>query len=127
VTRLRTTLTLVAILALGATGTVAATGRSSLSQGHTFKLAGHTTRTFRVGYPEALKYGRSRYWGTVRIILPGPGPHRSAPERHRVHILSRVSCEGGSDFCVRVRNSNPGSTRPVRVRVVATTELPPHP
>ena len=102
------------VLLLGGSLALAATGRTTLRHTRIFSLARGTTRTLSVGYPDALKYGRSRYSGSVKVL-----------ESPRViHILSRGSCDGGSDFCVRVRNSS-ASRDPARIRVTATTELPP--
>lgn len=103
----------------------AATYRSSLSEGRTFRLKAETTRTFRAGYPDALKYGRSKYSGRVRILMPSPSAHGGAPSLAEVHVVSKGACEGGSDFCARVDNSNRVGTAAVRVRVSATTKLPP--
>ena len=114
------------VLALGvASAAGAATDRATLTAARTFRLEAGGVRTFRVAYPDALKYGRSRYSGRVRILMPAAGAPRSGPSLQKVHILSRGSCLGGSDFCARVRNSNATGTAAVRVRIRATTELPP--
>ena len=78
-----------------------------------------------MAYPDALKYGGSRYSGRVRILMPTAGAYASMPSLNKVHVLSRGPCQGGSEFCARVRNSNRTGTAAVRVRVAASTELPP--
>jgi hypothetical protein len=89
-------------------------------------LAAGKTRTFDVGYPDALKYGGASYSGSVRLMPPAScGPRNNpCPRLDRVHVLSKSSCEGGSDFCARVRNSNARGTVSYGVRLTATTELP---
>ena len=118
----------IGVILLAVTGAAVASAagvRKFLSASHTFRLTGGKTRTFRVGYPDALKYGRSRYSGRLTILMPSSGEQGSTPLRRKVHILSRGSCEGGSDYCARVRNSNAAATDAVQVRIRATTELPP--
>jgi hypothetical protein len=109
---------------MGGSIALAATGRITLRHTRIFSLARGTTPTLRVGYPDALKYGRSRYSGGVRVLQEPPGNNGGGPPARDIHILSRGSCEGGSDFCVRVRNSS-ASRDPARIRVTAQTELPP--
>jgi hypothetical protein len=123
--RSRLALSLLGLFALTSAVALAATGRTTLRNTHSFALSGGTTRTLRAGYPDALKYGRSKYSGTVRLSQPPSGSRGGGPSLHEVHILSRGSCEGGSEFCVRVRNSNPHGNAAVNVRITARTELPP--
>jgi hypothetical protein len=125
VARIRLALSLLGLFALTTSLAVAATGRTTLRNTHTFALSGRITRTLRVAYPDALKYGGSKYSGSVRLLPPAAAARGGRPSLHRVHILSRGSCEGGSDFCVRVRNSNSRSKAAVDVRITARTKLPP--
>lgn len=113
------------LVVAGASSAGAAADRATLAAGRTFRLKAGGVRTFRVAYPDALKYGGSKYSGRVRILMPAAGAPGSRPSLQKVQVLSRGACLGGSDFCARVRNSNPSGTAAVRVRIVATTELPP--
>lgn len=97
----------------------------TLHKTKTFKLASAKTKTFKVGYPDALKYSGSTYSGKVKILPPAKGSKGKKPTLGKVKILSQGSCLGGSDFCVKVRNGNSASAAAVRVRVTATTKLPP--
>jgi hypothetical protein len=124
VARIRVTIGVPVALLLGGSLALAATGRITLRHTRTFSVARGSTRTLRVGYPDALRYGRSRYSGKVRVLQEPPGNHGGGPSPSDVHVLSRGSCEGGSDFCVRVRNSS-ASRDPAQIRVTAQTELPP--
>ena len=117
-------LSFLAVIAAGGAVASARPTRRTLRHTHTFTLAAGTTRTLRVAYPDALKYGRSKYAGKVRTLTPAHARPGSTPSLSRVHILSRTSCQGGSDLCARVRNGNPRATAAVRVRVTAITELP---
>lgn len=115
---------LLVLLTAGTAVAGAATDRTIQST-RTFRQKAQSTRTFRVAYPDALKYGGSRYSGRVRILPPRARASGSKPSLRKVHILSQGSCQGGSEFCARVRNTNPTGTAAVRVRVIARTELPP--
>lgn len=103
--------------ALAATGTIATKQR-------VFKLKAAKTSRFTVAYPDALEFGTAQYSGRVQILGPARGSHGAKPVLAKVHVLSKGSCLGGSDFCVRVRNGNAGGTAAVRVRITATTRLP---
>jgi hypothetical protein len=50
--------------------------------------------------------------------------HGTKPALAKVHILSKSSCLGESDLCVKVRNRNRAGTAPVRVRITAYSQLP---
>jgi hypothetical protein len=126
----RTGFTLSLVVVLVAVGAVAS---AEAIQGHvpqklhhnrTFFLAAGRTRTFKVSYREALKFGRSKYSGRV-VILRACRPRKPCPEFTKVHVLGKGSCFGGSDFCARVRNDNRSGTQAVGVRVSAITKLPP--
>ena len=86
-----------------------------------FILAPGATRTVSIVYPEALKYANARYSGRVQIGLRPASHGRAAPKRQLVHILSQGSTLGGSEFTVRVRNSNAANTVPVRIIVRVST------
>jgi hypothetical protein len=90
----------------------------------TFALAGGSTRSLEVPYPDALEFGGSKYTGTVRILPPGAGARGGRPSLAKVAILRRGSILGGSDYRATVHNQNPPGTAPVRVQITATTQLP---
>lgn len=115
------------VVLLVASGAVAAAapGRRVLHNTRTFVLASRTTRTFALLYPDALKYGDSTYSGKVRLRASTGGAHRQRPSLAKVRVLSSGSCVGGSEFCARVRNGNARGTASTRVRITATTVLPP--
>jgi hypothetical protein len=123
--RSRLAVAVLVVMALGAGVASAASERTTLHRSRTFRLAAGRTRTFKVGYPDALKYGGSKYSGSVVFLFPHHTYATAASARSKVHVLSKGSCDGGSDFCARVRNSYPSGTRPVFVRVTAITELAP--
>ncbi len=93
---------------------VSASARTRKTTARTFTLPGHTTRTFTVGYPVALKYKGARYSCTVRVSGLG---------RRYVRILSRGSALGGSVCRVRARNNAklPSLDTTARLRVTTTT------
>lgn len=117
---------MLAVLVLGGAVASAAPERTTLHRTRTFMLAAGKTRTFSLAYPDALKYGGSKYSGNVtRNPPPSCGPRKNpCPRRAKVHVLSKGSCDGGSDFCARVRNSNAVGTAAFAVRLTARTELP---
>ncbi len=92
----------------------ASAAKTRRSTARTFTLPGHTTRTFNVGYPVALKYKGARYSCTVRVSGLGS---------RYVRILSRGSAQGGSVCRVRARNNAklPSLDTTARLRVTATT------
>ncbi len=122
--RLRT-LTIALLLALASAGTALAVHRITLHNTKTFTLAAGKTQTFKVAYPDALKFGGSTYSGKVQILPPAKNARGSKPTLTKVRVLTRGSVAGGSAFAVRVRNGNRAGTAAVRVRVTATTVLPP--
>jgi hypothetical protein len=122
--RLRTLIVGLLLLAVG-TGTAVAASGTTLHTTKTFSLKADQTRTFKVTYPDALKYGKSKYSGKVQILRPTNGAHGSQPSLRKVHILSKGSCVGGSVLCVKVRDGNKAGTAAVRVKITATTQLPP--
>ena len=108
---------LVAVLAVAAVAVAA--GPITLHKTKTFKLKSNTTKTYKVGYPDALKYKKSKYSGKVKLVANGKKPAKLA----KVKILSKGSCLGGSTFCVKVRNNDNKGRSPVTVKVTATTKL----
>lgn len=108
---------------LACAASAAAASTYTLYRTHVFSLAGGKTRSLKVAYPDALKYGGSKYSGKVKILPPAAGAR--SPSLQKVHVLSKHSCLGGSDFCVKVRNDNSSSTAPVHVKVETKTQLPP--
>ncbi len=122
--RLRT-VTIALLLALTVAGTAAAVHRITLHNTKTFTVGAGKTQTFKVAYPDALKFGGSTYSGTVRILPPSKTARGSTPSLAEVRVLSKGPSLGGSVFAVKVRNGNNAGTAPVRVRVTATTVLPP--
>lgn len=99
--------------------------RVTLQNTQTFTVAAGQTKTFMVGYPDALKYGGSKYSGNVQILTPLYPSGITPPSLGKVKILSKGSCLGGSDYCASVRNANKTGTARVGVRITTTTELPP--
>ena len=118
--RVRRRLTAVTVLvcALALTGApaalISASAKTRRSNARTFTLPGHTTRTFTIGYPAALKHKGARYTCTVGVSGLG---------RRYVRILSRGSALGGSVCRVRARNNAklPSLDPTARLRITATT------
>lgn len=125
--RTRFIIALLVVLVAGAAVASAASERKTLRHSRTFSLRAGKTRTFKVGYPDGLKYGGSKYSGAVSVVPPPScGPRNNpCPKPRKVHVLSKGSCDGASDFCVRVRNTNASATTSFFVCVTAITELPP--
>lgn len=96
----------------GALGAAPAQAAHVKHHTETVTLPAHATRTYRLVYPDALRYGDQRYSGTVRTLGRGTA---------RVRVLSQGSALGGSELRVRVRNDN---RFPVRLRITATTRRP---
>jgi hypothetical protein len=117
-----------------ATTAALATTAITLRKTKTFTLRSGKTKTFKVAYPDGLTYARSKYSGKVTILAPAPGVRGVKPSLKKVHVLSKstgcalgatgCSCPGGGYFCATVKNANKG-TAPIRVRITATTRLPP--
>lgn len=132
--RRRTLIPALLSLMLGATVALATTG-ITLHKTKTFKLAAGKTQTFKVAYPDGLTYAGSKYSGKVKILAPALGAMGSKPSLKKVHVLSKskgcalgatgCSCPGGGYFCATVKNGNKSATAAVRVRITATTKLPP--
>jgi hypothetical protein len=122
--RLRT-LFISLLLTLAAAGTALAVHRITLHNTKNFTLAAGKTQTFKVSYPDALKFGGSTYSGRAQILPPATNAHGARPSVSKVRVLSKGSAAGGSAFAVKVRNGNRPGTAPVRVRITATTVLPP--
>jgi hypothetical protein len=120
--RLRT-LIVALLLALTSAGAALALHRITLHNTKTFTLAAGKTQTFKVAYPDALKYGGSTYSGKTQILPPAK--NGAEPTLTKVRVRTRGSVAGGSAFAVKVHNGNPAGTAAVRVRVTATTVLPP--
>ncbi len=102
----------VGVLSCGAgAATALAAGGKVLHQSGTYSVAAGKSRSVAVPFPDALEYGGSRYSGSVRILSSSGG----------FKILSRGSCLGGSEYCVKVHN---GGRATARFKVTATTRLP---
>jgi hypothetical protein len=123
--RLRVRFTAVAVLACATalTGAPAALSSASaathrISNTKTFTLPAHTTKTFTVRYPFALKFAGAKYSCTARVSGLG---------KRFVKILSRGSALGGTVCRVTARNNAklPSLDTTAKVRVRATTTLPP--
>jgi hypothetical protein len=82
----------------------------------TFILPAHTTKTFQVGYPLALKFKGARY--SCRAAVSGLG-------KGYVKILSRGSALGGTVCRVKARNDAmlPSLDTTASLKVIATTTL----
>jgi hypothetical protein len=118
-------LIITSLLTVALAGSATAAHRITLHNTKTFTLAAGKTKTFKVEYPDALKYGGSAYSGKVHILTPVRGAQGSTPSLTKVHVLNEGPAFGGSVFAVMVHNANRAGTAPVRVRVTATTVLPP--
>jgi len=86
----------------------------------TFALPASSTRTFAVGFPDALKFGSSTYGGDVTIRATSQAGLR-APALGKVKVLRQAPALGGSVYQVTVSNANPFGTAPVSVIVTAIT------
>jgi hypothetical protein len=118
---------LVAAVALAGAGSALAARSVIKTQAGFFNVPAQRTRTLSVPYPDALEYGNARYSGRWIVLPPLPGAKGRKPSIGDVKVLSAGEAEGGSLFRVRVRNSNPAGTAPVRLEVIATTVEPlPH-
>jgi len=103
-------------------GVAAAATTHTQSASRTFTVRSQTTATLTFGFPFALKYANAKYTGRVRILPPARVARgQTRPRLSLVRVLSRGSAEGGSVYRVRVRDGNPASAAPVRVRLTTTT------
>jgi hypothetical protein len=93
-----------------------AAAKTPKSNSKTFILPAHTTKTFQVGYPLALKLKGARY--TCRATLSGLG-------KGYVKILSRGSALSGTVCRVKARNNAmlPSLDTTANVKVIATTTV----
>jgi hypothetical protein len=93
-----------------------AAAKTPKSNSKTFILPAHTTKTFQVRYPSALKFGGATY--SCRATVSGLG-------KRFVKILSRGSALGGSVCRVKARNSAqlPSLDTTANIKVTATTTL----
>ena len=92
----------------------ASAAKTRKSKSKTFTLPAHTTKTFNVGYPFALKYKNAKYTCTAKVSGLG---------KKNVKILRRGSALGGSVCRVKARNNAkiPSIDTTAKVRVTATT------
>jgi hypothetical protein len=99
---------------------VPAAAKTTLRKTKTFTLHAHTTKTFNVAYPAALKYKGAKYGCTV--VVSGPG-------KSGVKILSKGSALGGSVCRVKARNSNKfeDPLEDAKLKITATTTYCAHP
>jgi hypothetical protein len=93
-----------------------AAAKTPKSNSKTFILPAHTTKTFQVGYPFALKFKGAKY--SCRATVSGLG-------KGYVKILSRGSAVGGTVCRVQARNNAmlPSLDTTANVKVIATTTL----
>jgi hypothetical protein len=93
-----------------------AAAKTPKSNSKTFILPAHTTKTFQVRYPSALKFGGATY--SCRATVSGLG-------KRFVKILSRGSALGGSVCRVKARNNAqlPSLDTTANIKVTATTTL----
>lgn len=103
-----------AVLGAALTAPAAVAAKTRLSRSKTFILHAHTTKTFDVGYPAALRYPRAKYSCTVKVSGPG---------RSGVKILFRGSALGGTVCRVKARNRNKfeDPLDDAKIKVTATT------
>ena len=122
---MRTRAIAIALLALvpGAGLALAATG-TTLHAVKTYSLAAVRTKTFSVGYPDALEFGGARYSGSVKLLAPAGSAHGSRPSLRKVHVKDAGSTLGDSQYSATIENDNPAGSAPIRVRITATTVLP---
>ena len=101
-----------AVLAVVLTAPAGATTR--LSKSRTFTLHAHSTSTYNIPYPAALKFRGARY--SCKVAVSGPG-------KRGVRILSRGSALGGTVCRVKARNTNKfeDPLDDAKVKVTATT------
>lgn len=101
-----------AVLAVVLTAPAGATTR--LSRSRTFTLHAHTTKTFQVGYPAALKFKGAKYSCTVKVSGPG---------KSGVRILSKGPALGGTVCRVKARNRNKfeDPLDDARIKITTTT------
>jgi curli biogenesis system outer membrane secretion channel CsgG len=94
----------------------AAAAKTPKSNSKTFILPAHTTKTFQVGYPFALKFKGAKY--SCRATVSGLG-------KGYVKILSRGSALGGTVCRVKARNNAmlPSLDTTANLEVIATTTL----
>ena len=94
----------------------AADAKAQGSNSKTFVLPAHTTKTFQVGYPFALRFGGVTY--SCKVTVSGLG-------KRFVKILSRGSALGGTVCRVKARNNAalPSIDTTAKVKVTATTNL----
>jgi hypothetical protein len=99
-------------VALG--GASAAKKKTRKSHTKTFMLPAHTTKTFDVSYPFALKYKGAKYSCKAKVSELG---------KKSVKILSRGSALGGTVCRVKARNNAklPSLDTTAKVEVTATT------
>jgi hypothetical protein len=112
--RLATVAAIAAALALVLVGPAAVSAKTRLTKSRTFTLHAHSTATYNVGYPAALKYSGARYSCTVKVSGPG---------KSGVKILSKRSAEGGTVCRVKARNSNKfeDPLDDARIKITTTT------
>lgn len=104
------------VMALAATAALSgvSAAKTRLTRSKSFLLPANKTRTFNVGYPQALKHKGAKYSCTVTV---------SGFARRYVTIISRGSAMGGSVCRVKARNSAkiPSLDTTAKVKVTATT------
>jgi len=105
-----------ALPSLDTTAKVTVTAITQKSNSKTFVLPAHTTKTFQVGYPFALRFSGATY--SCRAAVSGLG-------KRFVKILSRGSALGGTVCRVKARNNAmlPSLDTTAKVKVIATTNL----
>jgi hypothetical protein len=105
-----------ALPSLDTTAKVTVTAITQKSNGKAFVLPAHTTKTFQVRYPFALRFSGATY--SCKAVVSGLG-------KRFVRILSRGSALGGTVCRVRARNNAalPSLDTTAKVRVIATTNL----
>src|SRR6266511_3049496 len=94
--------TFIAVFALAATAVASTTKTKS----KTVSISAGNTRTVIVGYPDALKFGGSKYKCTVKVLSGS------------IKTLSKGSAQGGSVCQAKLRNTGQGTAK---AKVTATT------
>jgi len=119
-----TSITAVGAVVLACCATALATGGDrTLTAKQTFNLKPGATKTFQLAYPDALEYGGAKYSGKVKLLKP-TGHHGVTASLSLVKVVSQSSCMGGSEYCVKVDNTNAANSGSVRVAVTTQTRLP---
>lgn len=122
--RLRKLLVLLAVISTATAGVAVAATAKTYHTTKSFTLAAGQTKTFSVAFPHALKFKNAKYSGSVKILAPAGVTGSKAPSVTKVKVLSKKKTNGGTDYTVKVQNTNASGTDAVMVQITATTKKP---